>query len=137
MYSVETDIKQSVADLVMNSTSQESSKELVLFNYREKYLPLKLNNIEKWFLKQGKAKWKWLCNFMSLCTELLSYISSISRLIFDKTLKKDIQLHLLKWDLTIYNYVMFHILWMFLLSWNKKSSYNKQLYWWKMVCSYS
>jgi hypothetical protein len=96
MYSVETDIKQSVADLVMNSTSQESSKELVLFNYREKYLPLKLNNIEKWFLKQGKAKWKWLCNFMSLCTELLSYISSISRLIFDKTLKKDIQLHLLK-----------------------------------------
>jgi len=36
MYSVETDIKQSVADLVMNSTYQESSKRSCYYLITEK-----------------------------------------------------------------------------------------------------
>ena len=43
--------------------SRVFKKNLLLSNYREKYLPLELNNIKKWPFKQGKAGWKWLCKF--------------------------------------------------------------------------
>jgi hypothetical protein len=72
MYSVETDIKQSAADLVGNSTFQEFSKRICYYLITEKNIYQQTEQYQEMVFE------------------------TIIRPIFDKTRKKDTQLHLLK-----------------------------------------